>query len=97
LKKTQIELESTEKIVELLSKEIKLKAEDNVCCSLCANASSSEVRRPSGLHQLNDVSNKDNHIPKDRSDQIKELKSDIAELNHLLKHARRVGKRGYLN
>jgi TolA-binding protein len=75
--------------VELLRKEIKLMAEDNVCCSLCANASSSEVQRPSGSHQLNDVSNKDNHIPKDRSDQIKELKSDISELNHLLKHVER--------
>jgi hypothetical protein len=64
-------------------------AEGNVCCSLCANASSSEVWRPSGLHQLNDVSNKDKHIQKDRSDKIKELKSDIAELNHLLKHVGR--------
>jgi hypothetical protein len=43
LRKTHIELESTEKIAELLRKEIKLMAEGNVCCSLCANASSSEV------------------------------------------------------
>jgi proline dehydrogenase len=86
LKRTQTELKSTDKIVKLLREEIKLMAEDNVCRALSANASSSEVRRPSGLHQLNDVLNKDNHTQKDRSDKIKELKSDIAELNHLLKH-----------
>jgi CRISPR/Cas system CSM-associated protein Csm2 small subunit len=57
-----------------------------LCYALCANASSSELRKSTGLHQLNDVLNKDNHIQKNKSDKIKELKSDIAELNHLLKY-----------
>jgi hypothetical protein len=79
LEKTRTELRSGQKIFEL-------QWEDNLCYALCANASSSELRRFTGLHQLNDVLNKDNHIQKDKSDKIKELKSDIAELNHLLKY-----------
>jgi hypothetical protein len=44
--KTRIELRSAQKIIEL-------QREDNLCCALCANASSSEFRRSTGLHQLN--------------------------------------------
>jgi hypothetical protein len=79
LEKTRIELRSAQKIIEL-------QREDNLCYALCANASSSELRRSTGFHQFNYVLNKHNHIQKDKSDKIKELKSDIAELNHLLKY-----------
>jgi hypothetical protein len=47
LERTRIELRSTHKI--------ELQRENSVRGALCANACSSEVRRPSGLHQLNEV------------------------------------------
>jgi hypothetical protein len=87
LKRIQIELKSTDEIVKLLREEIKSMAEDSVSGKLRDNVSIGEVQRPSGLHQLNDVLNKDSHAQKDRNNKIKELKSDITELNHLLKYA----------
>jgi hypothetical protein len=45
------------------------------------------VQRSSGLRQLNDVLKKDNHTQKGMSNELKELKCDIAELNQLLKQA----------
>jgi hypothetical protein len=60
-------------------------AEDGNYCSLCAHDFNTKVRRPEGLHQLNDVLKENNYTQKSVSNELNELNSDVVELNHLLK------------